>query len=131
MLRSTAGTRCLLAAHRNGARPLWAASLVVVSATARAVSGHDRVTIVAAGRSGIEPAPEDDVTGDLIVAALEGRPFDTGPVADLTNAATARRLAAAEWAHPDDLELCLDVDRFPFAMEARPADGTIELVAVR
>ncbi len=131
VMRSTAGTRCLVGAHRAGARPLWAASLVVVSATARAVADNARLTIVSAGRSGVEPAPEDDVTGDLIVARLEGRPIDPRAVAELRDAVTARRLATADWAHPDDLDLCLDVDRFPFAMEARSGDGTIELVAVR
>ena len=47
VLRTGAGTRCVVAATK--ASEVWLGSLVVASATARAVAGHDEVTLVASG----------------------------------------------------------------------------------
>ena len=126
--RSTSGTRSVLAALDAGASPVWAASLVVARATARHLTGLERVTIVAAGDGGVDPAPEDDLTGDRIVAALTGAPPPDAGV--LRDAETARRLLAVPWAHPGDLERCLEVDRFDFAMEVVDEGGVARLRAV-
>ena len=122
VLRTSAGTRCLLAAIGNGAQPVFAASLVVASGTVRALASFAPITIVASGRGGIEPADEDKATADLIAGLIRG-----GVTVATEGAATserirvgagAARLLAADWAHPDDVALCLELDRFPFAMRA-------------
>jgi 2-phosphosulfolactate phosphatase len=134
VLRTSAGTRCLLAAFDNGAWPIYAASLVVASATARALAPSTTATIVASGWGGIEPADEDEATADLIAVSIGGSRAGPARRAELVEQIQAgpgaRRLRAAEWAHPDDLGLCLDIDAFSFAMRAIQRRGTVELERV-
>jgi 2-phosphosulfolactate phosphatase len=66
--RTGAGTRRVVAA--TGAAELWLASLVVASATARAVAGSERVTLVASGRPG--EGEEDIACAKWIRAVLKG-----------------------------------------------------------
>jgi len=129
VMRTSAGTRCLRAAVEGGAAPVFAASLVVASATARALEGRPEVSIVASGRAGIEYADEDEATADLISDLLERRdePDLASFAARVRSGDSARRVGHAGWAHPDDVELCLAVDAFPFAMEAHAEPGTVEL----
>lgn len=128
VLRTSAGTRCLRAAFESGASPVFAASLVVASATTRSLSPAEEVSIVASGRHGVEPADEDEATADLIGDLLIAKAVDTSAVVDeVRTGRGARRLETATWAHPDDVSLCLNVDAFPFAMEAVAGPGTIEL----
>jgi 2-phosphosulfolactate phosphatase len=123
--RTMAGTRCARAAWEAGAGPLYPASLVVAGATARAVRHHATLSIVASGRSGVEPAEEDEATADYVEAALTGT-LDVEAVRRRAAASpSAGRLRVATWAHPDDLALCLEIDRFPFAMQAAPEDGLL------
>jgi 2-phosphosulfolactate phosphatase len=136
VLRTSAGTRCLLAAFDNGARPIYAASLVVASATARALASSTAATatIVASGWGGTKPADEDEATADLIAASIRdpgAAPAQRTALAKQIRAGPgARRLRAAEWAHRDDLTLCLDIDAFPFAMRAVQRRGEVELERV-
>jgi 2-phosphosulfolactate phosphatase len=134
VLRTSAGTRCLLAAFDNGARPVFAASLVVASATARALAASATATIVASGWGGTKPADEDESTADLIAASIRdpgAAPAQrTALVEQIRAGPGARRLRAAEWAHGDDLALCLDIDAFPFAMRAVQRRGAVELERV-
>lgn len=122
VLRTSAGTRCLLAAFDSGARPVFAASLVVASATVRALASFAPLTIVASGRGGIEPADEDEATADLIAGLIRRTATveaEGTAISERIRVGTgAARLLAADWAHPDDVALCLDLDRFPFAMRA-------------
>ena len=124
--RSSAGTRCALAALGNGAQPLYVASLVVASATAAAVSDHPEVTIVASGTAGTGEAVEDDVCASLIESLLLSGRADTAAAGD-TVAASARAeyLNSSSFAHPDDVRLCSTVDRFEFAMSARAQPGAV------
>ena len=134
VLRTSAGTRCLLAAFEHGARPVFAASLVVASATAQALATADEITIVASGRGGTEPADEDEATADLIADLAAGADATdarrTDVVDRIRTGPGARQLEAAEWAHPDDIALCLRVDAFPFAMGASRSGGAVELIRV-
>lgn len=130
--RSSAGTRCALAALRNGARPVYVAGLVVASATAAAVADHPEVTIVASGTGGTAPASEDDVCADLIESLLLAGKADTGAAGDSVAASDrAGFLAASSFAHPDDVRLCADVDRFAFAMIARVQTGAVVVTPTR
>ena len=125
--RTSAGTRCARAALDAGAEPLWTASLVVAGATFRAMSGCDVVTVVPSGRYGTEGAPEDDAVADYFEAALTGT-LDADAIAAAVAATDrAHELARALWVHPDDLALCLDVDRFDFAMVVVRNGDLVEL----
>lgn len=125
--RTGAGTRCAVAALGSGrASRVFAASLVVAGATARAVAGAagEVVTLVESGG-----APEgDDAVADLLEALLRGLP---PRVEQIT--ARVRGCRAAEeldgrraCSPPEDLEACLAVDRFDFAIEVvRPGDEVV------
>jgi 2-phosphosulfolactate phosphatase len=129
VLRTSAGTRALLAARGAGAAPLVAGSLVVASATAASLIGEPEVTLVVSGWNGVEEAEEDEACADLLSLLLEGGQADPSPVRNRAAAGDgARRLVASSWADPDDLELCLDIDRFDFSMPTI-ADGDLVVLA--
>ncbi len=124
--RSSSGTRCARAALVAGAAPLYVASLVVGSATARALREADQVTIVAAGLGGIEAAEEDEACAGFIAAQLLGEDADTEEVGrQVATSDRARYLDRAEFTHADDVRLCSTVDRFDFAMRASPKNGLL------
>lgn len=129
--RSTAGTRAARAALAAGADPLYVSSLVVASATAAALVDEEIVTLVASGLSGTEPSQEDDLCVDLLAQLLRG---DRSSLAltGATVAATdrARYLSGASFAHPDDVRLCCDTDRFSFAMKAQASNGLVFVSAI-
>lgn len=132
VMRTTAGTRSVIAARTSGATPVLAASLVVASATANALVDEPSVTIVSAGLHGTEPSLEDDRTGDVIAAVLAGSPDVAATTASAVRAVAesdrAHVLRTAPWSHPDDVTIALDVDRFDFTMEAvSTPDGRVEL----
>lgn len=130
--RTTAGTRSVVAALDGGAQPVFAASLVVASATARALRPHSSVTIVSAGLHGVRPSFEDDRTGDLI-AHLLAADGDVDALAEqvaseIAGSERADALRTSPWAHPDDVAVATAVDRYGFAMEAvGTAEGLVEL----
>ncbi|MEZ5175465.1 MAG: 2-phosphosulfolactate phosphatase [Acidimicrobiia bacterium] len=126
--RTSAGTRCVLAAIGATPEPVFAASLVVATATAKAVHAAPEISIVASGRNGTTPTDDDDLTAALL-ADLLGGTGDPAAVAQAVKAgASAARLRDAAWSHADDVELCTQVDRFAFAMRATPwAEGVARL----
>lgn len=128
VMRTSAGTRSVVNALRSGADPVYAASLVVAGATIAAVRREPQVTIVASGLSGITPADEDEETADLIANQLLGRPDDPERLDRIRSGAGAHRLRTTPWIDPDDLERCLAIDRFDFAMRARLEDGVAVLL---
>jgi len=128
--RSSAGTRAVRAAMAGRARRVLAGSLVVASATGRAVCGDGRVTVVAAGRFGTDVAGEDEACADMIAAIADGHSPDRDAALRRAFGSTAaRRLSdpASTWVEPADLGLCLAVDLFDFAMEAQDEDGLVML----
>lgn len=134
--RTTAGTRSVLAGMEAGAAPVHAASLVVASATAVAVGSTPELTIVSAGLHGVEPAFEDDRTGDLIAGLLAGAADSdanrSAVAADVASCPRAVELANAPWSGDDDVAIATDVDRYDFAMEAvARSDGLVELARRR
>ncbi len=124
--RSSAGTRCARAALGHGASPVLVSSLVVASATAAAVADYPEVTIVASGISGLAPAGEDDICANLIGGLLLGGDADTAAAGEaVAGHERARALREASFAHPNDVRLCSDVDRFAFAMFAAQSDDFV------
>ncbi|KOU65302.1 MULTISPECIES: 2-phosphosulfolactate phosphatase [Streptomyces] len=117
--KTTAGTVGALAVKE--ASLVLCAGFVVAEATARLLRtrGADCVTFVVTGEAG--RAEEDLACAQYIARRTTGAGTDA---AEFLHRA-ARSRAAAELAegvrqgvHPDDVALCLEVDRFPFAMVA-------------
>ncbi|MFB6814969.1 2-phosphosulfolactate phosphatase [Streptomyces sp. NPDC056347] len=126
--KTTAGTVGALAV--KDASLVLCAGFVVAEATARVLreGGHDGVTYVVTGEDG--RADEDLACARYIARRAAGAATD--PAGYLRRAAASR--AAAELTegvrrgtHPDDVALCLELDRFPFAMVAAEEDSLMVL----
>ncbi len=150
--KTTAGTVGALAVKE--ASLVLCASFVVAEATARLLRRHggDAVTFVVTGEDGradedlacaqyiarrateaktrTAVAAEATVSTDTSVAT---RATDTTDATEFLRRAGASRAAAElregvrQGAHPDDVALCLELDRFPFAMVATPEDALMVL----
>jgi 2-phosphosulfolactate phosphatase len=125
--RTSAGTQGVVAALGRAER-LYAGALVTAPATTRAVlAGRpDRVTLVAMGRDGLVRADEDDVCAIHLRNLLEGRPGNAAAARDLILAGGQIgefRDPEVAHMHPGDLDICLDVGRFDFAIRVSREDG--------
>lgn len=115
--RSSSGTQGVVAAE--GATRLYACSLAVASATARAIAadGAELVTMVATGSD--RGHPEDGACAAYLDGLLSGgRPDLEELLAPLYRTERYRELASGTWPGfpASDVELCLTADRFRFAM---------------
>lgn len=126
--KTTAGTVGALAVKK--ASLVLCASFVVAEATAQVLRtrGSDGVTFVVTGDDG---RADEDLACAHYIARRAVEP-GTDAAGFLRRAAGSR--AAAELAegvrqgvHPDDVELCLELDRFPFAMAAALEDSLMVL----
>lgn len=130
--RTSAGTQGVVRAVE--ATRLWAASLVVASATARAVvdAGLGDPAYVITGKFEDRPGggEDDTLTADLIERARVGRRLDAAATsaALLATDEAERTLAhGAEHVDPRDIELAAAVDAFDFAMEVERTDRGLRL----
>ncbi|WUS95782.1 2-phosphosulfolactate phosphatase [Streptomyces sp. NBC_00708] len=126
--KTTAGTVGALAV--KDASLVLCAGFVVAEATARLLRerGCDDVTFVVTGEDG--RAEEDLACAQYIARRAAGEAVDAAPY--LRRAGDSRAAAdlaegVREGAHPDDVALCLELDRFPFAMVATPEDSLMVL----
>ncbi|MDW4909861.1 2-phosphosulfolactate phosphatase [Streptomyces sp. ADMS] len=126
--KTTAGTVGALAVRE--ASLVLCAGFVVAEATARLLRTRESgsVTFVVTGEDG--RAEEDLACAQYIARRATGA--ETDPAGFLRRAAESR--AATELAegvrqgvHPDDVALCLELDRFPFAMTASPEGSLMVL----
>nr|BEK66942.1 2-phosphosulfolactate phosphatase [Kitasatospora purpeofusca] len=122
--KTTAGTVGALAV--KDAPLVLCAGFVVAGATARLLRdrGCGSVTYVVTGEDG--RAEEDLACAQYIAGRAAGNGTDADPY--LRRAAGSRAAAelaqgVREGAHPDDVALCLELDRFPFAMVASQEDA--------
>ncbi|MFK0190462.1 2-phosphosulfolactate phosphatase [Kitasatospora sp. NPDC090308] len=124
--KTTAGTVGALAVR--GAELVLCASFVVAGATARALHGRPEVTFVVTGEDG--RAEEDLACARYIAHRATGATPDPAPYlrrAAESTAAAELAQGVREGVHPDDVRLCLEPDRFPFAMAAAPEQGLMVL----
>ncbi len=131
--RTSAGTQGVVRAV--DATRLWAASLAVATATARAVdaAGLGEPSYVITGRFEDHPGggADDILTAELIERARTGRPLEAAATsaALLATEEAARTLALGpEHTDPRDIELAAAVDAFDFAMEVERTDRGLRLV---
>ncbi|MFF7731418.1 2-phosphosulfolactate phosphatase [Streptomyces sp. NPDC007984] len=126
--KTTAGTVGALAVKE--ASLVLCAGFVVADATARLLRTRtgDTVTFLVTGEDG--QADEDRACAEYIARrATEPR---TDPADFLRRAAESRAAAeltecVRQGVHPDDVALCLELDRFPFAMVAALEDTLMVL----
>jgi 2-phosphosulfolactate phosphatase len=115
--RTSSGTQGVVAA--TGADRLFAGSLVVAAATARAIlaAGPELVTLVATGAD--RGHPEDRACALYLEGLLAGSPPDLGELlAPLRLTDRYRELASGRWPGfpASDVDLALAADGFDFAM---------------
>ncbi|MFF3504504.1 2-phosphosulfolactate phosphatase [Streptomyces sp. NPDC003247] len=131
--KTTAGTVGALAVKE--ASLVLCAGFVVAEATARLLRTRksDRVTFVVTGEDG---RAEEDLACAQYIARRTTAAGATEAGADaagfLRRAAGSRAAAelaegVRQGAHPDDVALCLELDRFPFAMVAALEDSLMVL----
>ncbi|MFJ9142935.1 2-phosphosulfolactate phosphatase [Streptomyces griseus] len=126
--KTTAGTVGALAVKE--ASLVLCAGFVVAEATARLLRQRacDAVTFVVTGEEG--RAEEDLACAQYIARRSIGAGPDAAPF--LRRAAESRAAAelaegVRQGAHPDDVALCLELDRFPFAMVATAENSLMVL----
>ncbi|MER5706890.1 2-phosphosulfolactate phosphatase [Streptomyces sp. NPDC002122] len=126
--KTTAGTVGALAV--KDAPLVLCAGFVVAEATARLLRerGSDRVTFVVTGEDG--RADEDLACAQYIARRVTEA--DTDAAEFLRRGAESRAAAelsegVRQGSHPDDVALCLELDRFPFAMVATWEDSLMVL----
>jgi 2-phosphosulfolactate phosphatase len=123
VLRTGSGTQCVVAAAK--AREVWLGSLVVASATARALAGRDEVTLVASGSPG--EGEEDIACAEWIAALLQGAHLSK---AALVEAVTSSRAAAKHRSDDadfpvEDVDCAVAIDAFEFAMKVERQRGRL------
>jgi len=130
--RTSSGTQAVLAA--TGAEQLFAGSLVVAAATARAIraASAELVTLVASGSD--RGHPEDGACARYMESLVLEQPADLDALlAPLRATERYRRFAAGEWPGlpATDLELALRPDVFDFAMPVTRDEGGLRVTALR
>ena len=121
--RTSSGTQGVVLA--TSARTLWLGSLVVASATARALAASAEVTLVAMGGRG-EPAEEEDMAAALYIAAVlrgERPPLEQAVAMVRASRAAARHASDSPDFPRADIDCCCAVDAFDFAMKVEKIDG--------
>lgn len=126
--RSTAGTQCAAVICSDD---MFAASLVVASATAEACLAKEPATLTLVASA---DHPEDHACAIYIERLLHGESPDLDRlVAPLRESDRYHRAMSGTWPGfpPSDVELALAADRFDFAMPITRADGFVRVIASR
>jgi 2-phosphosulfolactate phosphatase len=131
--RTSAGTQGLVLSL--GAETLFAGSFVCAAATARVIArgAPESVTLVATGVFPGRDGDEDLACADYLAALLRGEPIDMAALIRRVRESDAGRI----FSNPDDpvfpssdLELCVDINRFDFALHVERSDGLLVMRAV-
>jgi len=131
--RTSAGTQGLVRSLK--ADMLFAGSFVCGAATARAIarSAPASITLVATGIFPGRDGDEDVACADYLAALLRGEPIDIAALVRRVRDSGSGRLFADPSDPvfpPSDLDLCVDVDRFDFALHVERRDGLLVMEAV-
>jgi len=134
--RTSAGTQGL--ARTTGSSLVLAASFVTADATARTLraAAPSRVTFVITGASQGRDGDEDLAAAELIAARARGHDPDPAPFTARVATSDAGRNfvpGGPDWAPPEDLARCIEVDRFDHALLATvvPEFDAIEVAVHR
>ncbi len=129
---TTAGTKGIAAAIKAGADEVITCAFVNMAATAAylAEKTPEIITIVAMGKAGEMPAPEDDLCAMYLKNELEQVPnVFAAIVKHLRQSASADIFFGESAIVPqEDFDLCLSLDAFDFVLRAAPGpDGLVAL----
>ena len=117
VLRTGSGTRCV--AEATQATEIWLGSLVVASATVRALAGRPEVTFVVSGAPA--EGEEDLACAELMSAWLQQTSYPRESV--LATVRASRAAARHRSGDPDfpleDVDCAVAIDMFDFAMAAQ------------
>ena len=115
-MRTGSGTRCV--AEAGNASEIWLGSLVVASATIRALADRAEVTLVASGAP--HEGEEDVACAELMAGSLRGVAHSRESViaAVVGSRAAARHQPGDLDFPPEDIECAVTIDAFDFAMKA-------------
>lgn len=116
---TSAGTQGIIAA--KNADVILTAALVNAKATADYIRqlGAERVSLVCMGFENLRPTEEDTVCAEYIRALLEGAPYDLNAAIAPLKDGPGKRFFVPEdqsFAPERDFHLCVEADRFPFAL---------------
>jgi 2-phosphosulfolactate phosphatase len=105
-------------AEATNASEIWLGSLVVASATVRALSGRSEVTFVVSGAP--NEGEEDLACAEFIAAQLQGRPYSCeSAIAAVRSSRAAARHRSGDFDFPiEDVDCATSIDAFDFAMRA-------------
>ena len=129
--RTSAGTQGLVRAVRADA--LFAASFVVAKATAQAVrkSQPARVSFIITGCSEKRDGDEDLACAEYIAALVNDSGADPEPyLARVLTSTVGREFVNGSLGYllQEDVQLCLQLDRFNFAMSVKWMDDGLEMI---
>ncbi len=129
-----AGTQGLCAAQ--DATVVLSAALVNAGATARRIRAlaPAHVTLVRMGSAAVERSLEDDICADWLAAQLKGRPYEVGSIRErLAAAPSAQKFFDPEFkdAPRADFDICVDLDRFGFALQLEGRQSASPWLAAR
>lgn len=132
--RTSQGTRGVV--RSAGAEVLLTASFVVASATARYVQrlSPASVTCVTTGAVAPRHGDEDVACADYLTALLRGEEPDVEPFLQRVRKAALDRtmtVPALPYLSQADLDCCLAVDRFDFAMRVWRREGELVMETVK
>jgi 2-phosphosulfolactate phosphatase len=116
VMRTGSGSRCV--AEATKATEVWLGSLVVASATTRALEGQNEVTFVASGRP--HEGEEDLACAELMASRLRGvdHPRQSAVAAVVGSRAAARHRPDDPDFPLADVDCAVAIDAFDFAMKA-------------
>jgi 2-phosphosulfolactate phosphatase len=129
-----AGTQGLMAAR--DATVVLSAALVNATATALRIRelAPQHVTLVRMGHEARERTLEDDLCAEWLACLLRDEPFDTASIPRrLAEAPSAVKFfdPACDYAPRADFDLCVDLDRFRFALQLEGRQSASPWLAAR
>jgi 2-phosphosulfolactate phosphatase len=128
--RTSAGTQGIV--HSQRADILCGGSFVCANATARYLrqQAPPQITFVITGILGERDGDEDIACADYMTALLQGQQPNPSPYLERVGPSTSGRL----FSQPDhpafpsaDLERCLEIDRFDFALVVKRESGLLKM----
>ena len=134
MIHSTsAGTQGIVNAARAHASRIITGSLVNARAVTEYIRAEDpeTVSLVAMGKAGLSPVPEDRLAAEYMKALLEGSPFDIDERIEYLRDHGGEQFFDPALAHifpREDYPLCVAYDRFPFVLQVSGEQPCIERV---
>lgn len=91
----------------------------------------ENLSLVCMGYAALRPIEEDTLCAEYIAETLKGRPVDFQKMAETIKNTSAKRFydpANASFSPPEDVDLCLDLNRFNFILKAeKSSSGQISL----